>query len=152
MAKSYKEFDIRRPGFADGIKVRVYKTPASMRKGYREEWSRFNGRKRNTEDLFDAVGIFYSPCHMISDLIEGRFTGDVYGIMFLSEPFITPEVIIHECVHASMQHERDIERFGMDYSNRTDTTHEERFAYYMGWLAAELLRILKKAGYLRHSP
>ena len=26
MARNYKEYDIKRPGFTDGIKVRVFKT------------------------------------------------------------------------------------------------------------------------------
>lgn len=150
MAKTYREYDIKRPGFTDGIKIRVYKTPESMRKGYLAEWSRFNGRKRNTEALSDSVGMFYSPCYMTSDLIEGRFTGDVCGIMFLNEKFITPEVIVHECVHVTFQHEQDIARFKMDYSNRGKTSeHEERFAYYLGWLAAEVLQLLKKERLLR---
>jgi hypothetical protein len=36
---------------------------------------------------------------------------------------------------------RYIERFGMDYSRDGDLIHEERFAYYHGWLAAEVLKL-----------
>jgi hypothetical protein len=39
MTKNYKEYDIKRPGFTDGIKVRIYKTPESMRRGYLAEWA-----------------------------------------------------------------------------------------------------------------
>jgi hypothetical protein len=121
-----------------------------MRRGYLAEWDKFNGRKKHAEDISDSVGIFYPPCYMTSDLIEGRFTGDVYGIMFLNEKFISPEVIAHECVHVTFQHEQDIERFKLDYSDRGENTaHEERFAYFLGWLAAELLGLLKKDGYLK---
>jgi hypothetical protein len=151
MSKNYQEYDVRRPGFADCVKVRVYKTPESMRRGYLAYWQRFNGRKRNAEGLSDTVGIFYAPCHMTNDFIEGRFTGEVCGVMFLSKPHITPEVVVHECVHAAFQHEQDIERFRLDYSARetSGASHEERFAYYLGWLAAELLRLLKKDGHLK---
>jgi hypothetical protein len=148
-AKNYKEFGINRPGFTDGIKVRVYKTPESMRKGYLAERSKFD-RRKNTEDISDSVGIFFTIGYMLSDHIEGRYTGDIYGIMFLNEKFITPEVVIHECTHAVFSHEEDIVRFKMDYHiGRLEINHEERFAYYMDWLSAEVLQLLQKAGYLR---
>jgi hypothetical protein len=57
-AKNYKEFGINRPGFTDGIKVRVYKTPESMRKGYREELFGFRGS---------------SPVMDVADKINHRF-------------------------------------------------------------------------------
>jgi hypothetical protein len=144
---NYREFDINRPGFTDGIKVRVYKTPESMRRGYLAERAKFT-RKKNTEDISDSVGMFFTPGHMISDKIEGRFTGDVYGIMFLNEKFTTPEIVIHECSHAAFSLEENIVRFRLDFN--TDTLEQdERFAYYIGWLSAEVLQLLKKEGYLR---
>jgi hypothetical protein len=88
---------------------------------------------------------------MVSDKIDGRFTGDIYGIMFLNEKFITPEVVVHEVGHAAFSHEENIARFGMDYNAAAFELpgHEERFCYYLGWLAAEVLQLLKKQGYLR---
>jgi hypothetical protein len=147
MSKTYKEYDIKRPGFADGIKVRIFKTPEGMRKGHLAERAKFT-RRRNTKDFSDSVGLFFTPGYMVSDHIEGRYTGDIYGIMFLNEKFITPEIVVHECTHAAFSHEKNIARFKMDYD--TDTLeHEERFCYYLGWLAAEVLQLLKKEGYLR---
>jgi hypothetical protein len=148
MAKNYKEFDIKRPGFTDGIKIRIYKTPESMRKGYLKEQSKFT-RSKNTEDLTDTMGLFFNIGYMVSDKIAGRFTGDVYGIMFLNEKFITHEIAIHESVHAAFTHEQNIERFRMDYSEDEAMIHEERFAYYLGWLSYTVLDLLKKEGYLR---
>jgi hypothetical protein len=86
---------------------------------------------------------------MLSDLVDCGFTGSIYAVIFLNEKFITPEVVIHEAAHVTFCHEQDIERFGMDYSDRENLAHEERFAYHIGWLAAELLQLLKKEGYLR---
>jgi hypothetical protein len=151
MSKNYKEYDIKRPGYKDGIKVRIYKTPESMRKGYLAEWGRFHRGHKNTEDISDSVGIFYTIGHMVSDNIEGRFIGDIYGIMFLNEKFITPEIVVHEVGHAAFSHEQNIVRFGMDYNTKAFEApgHEERFCYYLGWLSAELLQFLKKEGYLR---
>jgi hypothetical protein len=147
MTKNYKEYDIKRPGFTDGIKVRIYKTPESMRRGYLAEYAKFT-RRKNTEDISDSVGMFFTIGYMVSDHIEGRYTGDMYGIMFLNEKFITPEIVIHECSHAVFSHEENIVRFRMDY--HVDTLeHEERFCYYLGWLSAELLQLLKKEGFLR---
>jgi hypothetical protein len=147
MTRNYKEYDVKRPGFTDSIKVRVYKTPESMRKGYLAERAMFT-RKKNTEDISDAAGLFFTVGYMISDKIEGRYTGDVYGIMFLNEKFITPEIVIHECAHAAFSHEENIVRFKMDY-NADTLEHEERFSYYLGWLSAEVLQLLRKDGYLR---
>ncbi|MDR1615875.1 MAG: hypothetical protein LBR98_02550 [Syntrophomonadaceae bacterium] len=148
MAKYYKEYDIKRPGFTDGIKVRIYKTPESMRKGYLAEWAKYT-RQKNTEDLSDTVGFCFDVPPMVSDRAEGLFVSELYAIIFLNEKFLTPEIAIHECVHATFTHEQDIERFEMDYSYRENKTHEERFCYYLGWLSAELLQLLKKEGFLR---
>jgi hypothetical protein len=95
------------------------------------------------------MGLFFNIGYMVSDKIDGRFTGDLYGIMFLNEKFLTPDIVVHECVHATFTHEQNIERFDMDYSEDGDMTHEERFCYHLGWLAAEVLQLLKKQGYLR---
>jgi hypothetical protein len=148
MAKSYKEYGIKRPGFTDGIKIRIYKTPETMRKGFLSERGRYT-RSKYPGDLTETMGLFFNTGYMVSDKINGRFTGDVYGIMFLNEKFLTPEIAIHESVHATFTHEYNIERFEMDYSEKDDLAHEERFAYYMGWLSAEVLDLLKKQGYLQ---
>jgi hypothetical protein len=37
----------------------------------------------------------------------------------------------------------------MDYSDDKNLIHEERFCYFLGWLAAEVLQLLKKQGCLR---
>jgi hypothetical protein len=147
MAKNYKEYGITRPGFTDGIKVRVYKTPESMRKGYLAEWGKFT-RKKNTEDLSDTMGFCFNAPAMVSDKAEGLFFSETYAIIFLNEKFLTPEIVIHECSHCAFSHEQCIERFGMDYNVDT-LEHEERFSYYVGWLASEMLQLLKKERYLR---
>jgi hypothetical protein len=76
-----------------------------------------------------------------------------FCVIFLNEKEMTYNTIIHECIHAAFAHEKYIERFELDYSGEDDITfgasHEERLAYYMGWLAAEVLQLLKKQGYLR---
>ncbi|MDR1249317.1 MAG: hypothetical protein LBK63_08450 [Treponema sp.] len=149
MAKNYKEFDVKRPGFTDSVKIRIYKTPESMRKGYLEEWNKFHPHKKNSEDLYDSVGLFYPTGYLVADHIGGRFTSNIYGIMFFNEKFTTQEIIVHECAHAAFSHEKNIERFGMDYSEDDAMIHEERFAYYLGWLSYMALDILKKQGYLR---
>jgi hypothetical protein len=33
MAKNHREFEIKRPGFAEGIKARIFKAPETMRRG-----------------------------------------------------------------------------------------------------------------------
>jgi hypothetical protein len=148
MVKNYKEFDIQRPEFTDRVKIRIYKTPESMRKGYLAERSKFTKRK-TTMDLSTTMGLFFDIGYMVSDKIDGRFTGNVYGIMFLNEKFLTQEIAVHECVHTTFTHEKNIERFDMDYSEDWAMIHEERFCYHLGWLAAEVLQLLKKEGYLR---
>jgi hypothetical protein len=148
VAKNYKEYDIKRPGFTDSIKVRVFKTPESMQKGYLTERAKFT-RRKHTEDLTSTMGICFNVPPMVSDRAEGLFTPEVYAIIFFNEKFLTPEIVVHECCHSAFTHEQDIERFGMDYSDREDIAHEERFAYYLGWLAAEVLSLLRKEGYLR---
>jgi hypothetical protein len=148
MAKNYKEFDIQRPGFTDRVKIRIYKTPESMRKGYLGERAKFT-RRKTTGDLTTTMGLFFNTGYMVSDKIDGRFTGDVCGIMFLNEKFLTPEIALHECVHATFTHEKNIERFDMDYAEDWAMIHEERFCYYLGWLAAEVLQLLRSQGYLR---
>jgi hypothetical protein len=147
VAKNYKEYDIKRPGFTDGIKVRIYKTPESMRKGIIAEHVKFS--KWNNEDLTDTMGMFFYTRPMVSDKTEGLFTGNIFGTMFLNEKYLTPEIAIHECCHAAFSFETFISRFNMDYSDDPSLVHEERFCYYLGWLAAELLQRLKKDGYLR---
>jgi hypothetical protein len=149
MARNYKEFDLKRPGFTDSIKIRIYKTPESMQKGYQEEYAKYSKRKI-TDDLITTMGFCFNVPPMVSDLAEGLFTGEIYAILFLNEKFLTPEIAIHECVHAAFTHEQDIERFDMNYAGRKENNiHEERFCYYSGWMAAEALRILKEKGYLR---
>jgi hypothetical protein len=148
MTKNYKEFDLKRPGFTDGIKIRVYKTPESMRKGYVEERGKFT-KSKYLRDLTTTMGVFFNIGYMVSDAIDGRFTNDIYGIMFLNEKFLTREIVIHECCHCAFVHEHNIERFGMDYSKDESLEHEERFAYYLGWLADMALDLLKEKGYLR---
>jgi hypothetical protein len=148
MAKNYKEFDIKRSGFMDCVKVRIYKTPESMRRGYLAEWAKFT-RRKNTEDLTTTMGFCFNVPLMVSDEAEGLFTPEVYAILFFNEKYLTTEIAIHECCHCTFTHEQDIERFVMDYSNREDISHEERFAYHIGWLAAEVLQLLKKERYLR---
>jgi hypothetical protein len=118
-----------------------------MREGYLAEWGKYN-RQKNTEDISNSVGMCFATPTMLSDLIDCEFTGSIYAVIFLNEKFITPEVAIHEAAHATFRHEQGIERFGMDYSGGEDITHEERFCYHLGWLAAELLQLLKKEGYL----
>jgi mRNA-degrading endonuclease HigB of HigAB toxin-antitoxin module len=54
MAKNYREFEIKRSGFAEGIKVRVFKTPESMRKGYLAELFVFRGPS-SVMDIADKV-------------------------------------------------------------------------------------------------
>jgi hypothetical protein len=148
MAKNYKEYSIKRPEFTDSIKIRIYKTPESMRKGYLEERAKYT-REKYPGDLTGTMGLFFNIGYMVSDKIDGRFTGDVYGIMFLNEKFLTPEIAIHESVHATFTHEHNIERFGMDYSEDESLIHEERFAYYVGWLSYTVLDLLKKQGDIR---
>jgi hypothetical protein len=149
MAKNYKEFDVQRPGFTDSIKIRIYKTPESMRKGYLAEFARYS-KWKITDDLTTTMGFCFNVPPMVSSLAEGRFTGNIYAILFLNEKFLTPEIVIHECVHATFTHEQDIERFNMNYAGRKeDNAHEERFCYYSGWLAAEALQLLRKQGCLR---
>jgi hypothetical protein len=118
-----------------------------MQRGYLEERLKYT-RKKDNEDISDSVGLFITPSYIIHDHNEVRYTGDVYGIMFLNEKIITPEIVIHECAHGAFSHEENIVRFKMDYSADT-LEHEERFAYYIGWLASEVLQILKEARYLR---
>jgi hypothetical protein len=146
-AKNYREYGIRRPGFMDGIKVRVYKTPEAMRKGIIAEHVKFS--KWDNTDLSDTVGMFFYTRPLVSDKAEGLFMGNIFGTMFLNEKQLTPEIIIHECCHAAFSVEEFISRFSMDYSDDKNCAHEERFCYYLGWLAAELLQILEKDGYFR---
>jgi hypothetical protein len=147
MSKNYSEFEVKRSGFTDSIKVRVFKTPESMRRGYLAEYAKYI-RHRNTDDLTTTMGFCFCVPPMVSDRAEGLFTPEAYAIIFLNEKFITPEIVIHECAHATFSHEKNIARFKMDY--HVDTIeHEERFCYYLGWLAAEVLHLLKKEGYLR---
>jgi hypothetical protein len=148
MAKNYKAFDVIRPGFTDGIQIRIYKTPESMRKGYLDKRAKFT-KSKNTEDLTATMGLFFNIGYMVSDKIRGEFTNNIYGIMFLNEKWITQEIVIHECVHCTFTHEHSIERFKMDYSEDEALIHEERFAYYMGWLSYTILDLLRKQGYLR---
>jgi hypothetical protein len=148
MAKNYKEFEVIRPGFTDGIQIRIYKTPESMRKGYLEERARFI-RRKETDDLSTTMGLCFNVPPIVSDIAEGLFTGEKYAIIFLNEKWITQEIIIHECVHCTFTHEHNIERFGMDYSEDEALIHEERFAYYLGWLSYTVFELLKKQGYLR---
>jgi hypothetical protein len=148
MALKYNYYDIKRPGFTDGIKVRIYKTPESMKRGYLAEHYRLI-KRQDTKVISDTVGLCFSTPRMISDLVDCDFSGSLYATIFLNEKYITTDIVIHEVGHATFTHEQDIERFGMDYSNREDLTHEERFCYHLGWLAAELLQRLKKDGYLR---
>ena len=138
--KDYKEYAVTRPGFKDGITIRLYKTPRAMRKGYLTEYAKYI-RRKNSDSLSDTMGIFFDIPPLVSDRAGGFFTSERFGIMFLNEQFITPEIIIHECCHAAFSHERYIERFGMNYSKDGELTHEERFAYYHGWLAAEVLKL-----------
>jgi hypothetical protein len=138
--KNYTEYVVTRPGFKDGIKIRIYKTPQAMRKGYLAERAKYT-RRRDHADFSDTMGIFFDTPSLVSDKAEGHFITERYGTMFLNEQFITPEILIHECCHAAFSHERYIERFGMDYSRDGDLIHEERFAYYHGWLAAEVLKL-----------
>jgi hypothetical protein len=147
MAKNYKEYDIRRPGFTDGIKVRVYKTPEAMRKGIIAEHVKFS--KWDNEDLSRTMGMFFYTRPLVSDKAEGLFTGNIFGTMFLNEKYLTTEIAIHECSHAAFSFEQFISRFNMDYSNDKHLVHEERFAYYLGWLSAEVLKLLKKERFLR---
>jgi hypothetical protein len=59
VAKNYKEYDIKRPGFTDGIKVRIFKTPESMQKGYLTERAKFTQCK-HTGDLTSTMGICFN--------------------------------------------------------------------------------------------
>jgi hypothetical protein len=147
MAKNYKEFELKRPDFKDSIKIRMYKTPEAMRRGFLAEKARYT--KQNDDDMSGTMGLFFDTPYMVSDTADGRFIGDMYGIMFLNEKVLTPEIVIHECIHTSFAHERNIERFDMNYSDDGPLIHEERFAYFCGWLAAEVMQLLKKQGYLR---
>jgi hypothetical protein len=145
--KNYKEFDIKRPGFLDSVKVRVYKTPEAMRKGFVAEHVKFS--KWDNDDLKTTMGMFFYTRPMVSDKAEGLFTSNVVGIIFLNAKYLTKEIAIHECTHVAFSFEQFISRFDMDYSDDKNLIHEERFAYYLGWLSAELLELLKKQGYLR---
>jgi hypothetical protein len=138
---NYKEYVISRPGFHDRITIRIYKTAKSMWKGFLTEYARFTRRKIH-DDLTNTMGIFFDIPPLVSDKAGGLFTSEQFGIIFFNEQCITPEVIIHECCHAAFSHERNIERFGMDYSKNEDLTHEERFVYYHAWLASEVLKVL----------
>jgi hypothetical protein len=117
-----------------------------MIKGHFEEKKKyFKKWSENCDD--DTIGIFFRAPTFLPQGESQTYIGECYGIIFLNEQNLTFNVIIHECLHSSLAHERDIERYKMDYGDDTDIEHEERFAYYHGWLAAEVLRVLKENKY-----
>jgi hypothetical protein len=54
MAKDYKEFEIKRPGFTDYLTVRVFKTPEAMRRGFLAEKARYT--RQNDDDMSGTMG------------------------------------------------------------------------------------------------
>jgi hypothetical protein len=147
MAKNYKEYSIQRPGFTDRVEVRVYKNAQKMRNGnlleQRKYYKRFNIAPDN------AIGIFFRSPAFKPKGNENVFSGETVGIIFLNEQNLTYDVIIHECCHCAFAHEKDINCYKMDYGDDADIEHEERFCYYLDWLAAEVLQLLKQQGYFK---
>jgi len=134
---NYREFTIERQDYFDTIKVRVYKTARSLRKAC-EEFTGIKGSHSETDGSF-ASTVPNNPTNA-----EGKKDRFMFGIIMLCEQYMEMQIIVHECIHATFKHEKNIIGFRGNYSN---DEHEERFGYYYEWLLLEVLKTLKKAGY-----
>jgi hypothetical protein len=68
--------------------------------------------------------------------------------MFLNEEKLRHEVIVHECLHLAMAHERLVLRFNGDYGRQV-SNDEERLCYYHGEAVEVVYEVLRENGHMK---
>jgi len=125
--------------YTNGFELYIYNTKANMMKGIKK-WL-IKNHYQNTEVSQDMLGVVYEYTKLKSvEYEDDNF--QVFGAMFLNEPYLTMDIIAHECVHAAMTLERNVIRYmGVyDGNDGSGQAPEERLAYTIGSFIDNILR------------
>jgi len=139
---NYKEFFITRKGYKDYLSLRVYKTNKAMYAGCKKTDKHY---KYNSPSVPDAGAFFFPSPVSKCNKTYSETTAEMYGIILLNEEELVYDLIAHECLHASIAHDRIINRYMNDYYN--ENGEEEKLCCYFQWLFANVIYALKDEGY-----
>ena len=134
------------PEFSTRFMLYVLPTVSEMRK----EAKRLIRKIGKNPDVTETVsGLFVPAPIYVNKKQIGDFTGEMFGYMFLSEEFLNPQIIPHECLHAAMEYERHCMWFSMNYHDDDDDKNEERLAYYLGDCTHAVWKVLVENRHVR---
>lgn len=139
---NYKEFFITREGYKDYISLRIYKTNKAMHAGSKKLDLFY---KYDSPPTPNASAFFVSTPVSKCNKTKSETTAEMYGIILLNEEYLIYDLIAHECLHASLAHDRLINRYMLYYYK--ENGEEERLCYYFQWLYANIIFCLKQEGY-----
>lgn len=130
-----KKFQIRRDGFLDYFEVHLSDTLDEMHKhGSR---CSLDASDKEDKDITEKHLAYIVPVDFYSLDKEVCF-----AVLHISKEDLTYYIISHECLHIALFHERLISRYNMVYNEYTE--HEERLAYYHGFVVDSVITLLKK--------
>ena len=136
------QFYITKDGYKDYLTVRVYKTQKAMYEASEKLGALYKNESNGDKD--STAWFITTPVNKCK-FTNSEFTADMYGIILLNEEYLLYDLIAHECLHAALAHERLINRYMLDYYN--ENGEEERLAWHMQYIFANILDALKEYGY-----
>ena len=129
-----KKYAICRTGWLDYFTVKVYSNVKHMRIGITRDGGTPDG---------SCIALVQPAVSMTNPRHIGEFTSNMFATMYLNEDHMGRDILVHECLHVALAHERFVERFRMYYGLECGA-QEERLAYYLSEIYVELTRRLRK--------
>lgn len=132
------------------LKVLIFKKPKDLCMFWKKTLGRdLGGSQRKGYETQGCVSALMNDVESYADPKKVRKWSEVdpnyFAVMGLCLDFLTPEVLIHECVHAAYAYEK--RRKGMFWIDK-DEIDEEHIAYPTGRIAKVLMRRLAEKNLL----